>query len=1568
MAIPPLLADLHAAGIQLWVAEGELRYRAPKGALTDDLKRRIAEHKPTLIAHLSDTAAGVPPPLTPDLENRFEPFPLTDIQHAYWVGRDAGVELGDVATHVYLTVDADGLDLPRAEAAWNALIARHDMLRMVIGTNGLQRVLPEVPPYRFAITDLRELPPNAQADQLAAREAALSHQKRPADRWPLFEVQASLLGEGRTRLHLSLDFLMADTTSLAILFGEWNRLYHNPGVTLPPIAIRFRDYVLAERALKNSPNQGAALAYWQDRLATLPPAPQLPLAQTPDTIGKPRFSGCTQYLAAAAWLRIQSIGRRHGVTPSAVLLTAYADVLAAWSVVPQLTLNLTLFQRLPLHPDIGLVVGDFTSLTLLEIDAASSNRFVNRAKAVQAQLWQDLEHRSVSGVEVMRELARAAGGGPAARMPVVFTSALGIGPDTTDAPAFFGTPGDTTSQTPQTWIDHQASERDGQLKTTWDFVEGLFPEGMLSSMFAAYGALLGRLASDEAAWTEVSEALTPAAEIALAARINATDTPVSDATLHGLVCHQAARTPDAIAVIDADRSIPYRTLVAQAGRLATTLAGQGVGAGEPVAVCLERGWAQVAATLGITAAGAAYVPIDPSLPPARRSHLIQHAGCRLVVTDAALSDRLDWPPSVTRLDLPAIVDDPAIPIAPPASTDPDQRAYIIYTSGSTGQPKGVAISHRGAVNTILDVNRRFGFTAADRVLALSALSFDLSVHDIFGTLAAGAAVVTVPPDQARDPAAWADLVARAGVTVWNTVPALMDLMVDQIDRRRAAGHPVPGRLRLVLLSGDWIPIGLPDRLRAVWPTAQVISLGGATEASIWSIFHPIDRVDPGWTSIPYGKPLANQRLHVLGPDLAPRPVWVPGALFIGGVGLALEYWHDPVRTAESFITHPQTGERLYKTGDLGRRLPDGTIEFLGRQDFQVKINGHRIELGEIEAALTDHPGVIRAAVTATVMGPPGTAASRTGQAAGPPAGPRRLVGHVTVAEAAAGAPVQRLSRDPDQTAAWWAAAMAAGRAAEATMPDDTRLRIAELRAAMERLATAAIVRTLAQLNAFADRGRRHTADSLVSSARLDPHFTKLIGQWLAVLAEDGMLRRERDSFTALAPWPDPADADEAVAAHANALATAMAVDPDSLPALEYFLRTLDAHHDLLTGATDALTLLFPDGQTDRARSLYQLNPLADYQNRIAAEVLAATITARLDADPTATLHILEVGAGTGATTASLLPAIDRVLATLPVERQQTAIQYTYTDLSPFFFDQARDRFGPVPYLQTALLDIDREPTHQGFQNATVDILIASNVLHDVSHIGRALSSIRRLLIPGGLVMVLEGTRNTRLQMATVGFIEGFSTYADERLETNLPMLSAASWEGKLIEAGFVSTASVPGPGHPASALDLHVMLGRAPNVAYRFDADALRDHLSTLLPAHMIPKTVLAWQTMPLTANGKLDRSRLADAVSTDMVMETADRPPQTPLEAEVQSVWHDVLKARPSVDRSFFEAGGDSLLATMLATRLAAVFDVPFELRRVFENPTIAGQASLVETLRLAHRPADTPDVGDAELEEVSF
>jgi amino acid adenylation domain-containing protein/thioester reductase-like protein len=310
------------------------------------------------------------------------------------------------------------------------------------------------------------------------------------------------------------------------------------------------------------------------------------------------------------------------------------------------------------------------------------------------------------------------------------------------------------------------------------------------------------------------------------------------------------------------------------------------------------------------------------------------------------------------------------PNTPTSQATADSTAYIIHTSGSTGVPKGVVVPHRSAVNLIDWVNKTFQVSNRDRILFVTSLTFDLSVYDIFGLLAAGGSIRIASTSQLREPQQLVNLLLEDGITFWDSAPAALQQLVPFFPQQPAQGSNQ--QLRLVFLSGDWIPVTLPDTLRTTFDQAQVVALGGATEATIWSNFYPIDRVDPQWKSIPYGKPIQNAQYYILDQHLNPCPIGIPGELYIGGTCLAAGYT-DPEKTAERFIPYPfneladsrtdTTGKaRLYKTGDLARYFPDGNIEFLGRIDHQVKIRGFRIELGEIEAVLCQHPAVQLAVV------------------------------------------------------------------------------------------------------------------------------------------------------------------------------------------------------------------------------------------------------------------------------------------------------------------------------------------------------------------------------------------------------------------------------------------------------------------------------------------------------------------------------------------------------------------------------------------------------------------------------
>jgi nonribosomal peptide synthetase protein BlmIV len=945
VAVLSRLLDRH--GIEL-----ELRdlFAAPTIA---GLAERVA-HRP------AGPVPGRPLPVRPRPEAWFDPFPLTDVQQAYWVGRQPDLELGNIATHSYFELHASDLDTGRLTAAVRQLVARHHALRTVILPDGTQQVLSHVPPYELDVTDLRSVSAREARRQLAAQRAARSHEVLPADRWPLFSISACLLPAGRARIGVSIDALIADALSVQILLRELGQLYQDPDARLAPLEITFRDCVVAEAQAKGLPGYQRSLRYWRDRLQGLPPGPDLPLARPAGSLPSPRFRRRSRRLPAPTWDLLRGRSAAAGLTPTAVLLAAFTEVLTAWSARSHYTVTLTLFNRGRDHPQADQVVGDFTSLLLVEVDHRRPGSFLARARQLQERMWRDLDHRAVSGVTVMREWAQARGLPPGLVAPVVFTSNLGL-PDPPATGPSLGTRGFAVTQTPQLYLDHQVAETPAGLVLNWDAVDGLFPEGLVGAAFSAYLLLLERLASSDQEWEQPVRGLLPPVQRRVREVANSTAAPRSAALLHVIAASAASRDPGAPAVITPDQTLSHGDVLARASRIAHRLRDLGTRRGDLVGVAMDKGWEQVVAVLGITASGAAYVPLDPGLPAARMDYLRSATGIRYVLTQSWLAGRLPGLEQARKLAVDEEREWAGYPSDMPAvcATDRD-LAYVIFTSGSTGTPKGVMIDHHGAVNTLLDINRRFGVGAADRVLGLSSLSFDLSVYDIFGLLAAGGAIVLPDQEHRRDPAQWLSLLRAAGVTIWNSVPALMGLAVEYAEARGGG----LGLLRLAMLSGDWIPVGLPGRIRGLAEKAEVVSLGGATEASIWSVAFPVSEVAPGWTAIPYGRPLANQRLHVLDQAMEPRPDWVTGDLFIAGDGLAVGYWSDPRRTAAAFVPHARTGERLYRTGDLARYRGDGELELLGREDLQVKISGYRVEIAEVEAALTGLPGISAGAVAA----------------------------------------------------------------------------------------------------------------------------------------------------------------------------------------------------------------------------------------------------------------------------------------------------------------------------------------------------------------------------------------------------------------------------------------------------------------------------------------------------------------------------------------------------------------------------------------------------------------------------
>ncbi len=848
--------------------------------------------------------------------------------------------------------------------------------------------------------------------------------------------------------------------------------------------------------------------------------------------------------------------------------------------------------------------------------------------------------------------------------------------------------------------------------------------------------------------------------------------------------------------------------------------------------------------------------------------------------------------------------------------------------GTPGPPRGVRGELAGAPNPGRAVNRRLDIDQRDRVLALSALGFDLSVWDIFGVLGAGGALVMPAAEALHHPAEWTALIDRHGVTLWNSVPQMLQLWLEQAETQA----PTAGRsLRKVLLSGDRIPATLPQRLVALCSSARVTSLGGPTEASIWQAVHPID--DPaavaGQDRIPYGRPLENQRLHVCDAQLQPRPVWAVGEICIAGASLARGYWRDESLTATRFVTHPATGERLYRSGDLARRLPDGALDILGRMDGQVKLNGHRLELEEVAAHLRRCEGVADCAVRLDRH---------------PGSGQQQLVAYVVPREPAAGGPPPPAPAD-DRS---WLAALTAGGAALAGSRAGQHGALDRFSATWQRMEQAmpwVMARTLLQLGAFAPGRPVEDAAGLGARHGLAEHHGPVLAHWLRCMAEVGLVLPDAQPGA----WRATPGLDHA-AVHARAaeLLQLLPCDEEApwQPLVAYLREHAAQQLAVLTGQRQPLALLFPAGEWHVADALYRDNPV----NRALNDAAAALLRAWIEQQPaTAPLQVLEVGAGTGGTTHALLPV-------LPAARTR----YRCTDVTAFFHERARRRFAAYGFVEYGVYDIDQPPEPQGLALHSLDVIVAANVLHDARDIDAALGRLRRLLKPGGLLLAVEATQPSAVQLGTVALLESFGRPEDRRRDSGHALMTAAQWRACARDAGFARLAALP-EGDAFAALPQQLLVAQAP--AGLANDTALDQALRSSLPSHMVPSHFVWLAQLPLSRNGKLDLRALPPPWPDAAAGTTGPRTivePRNELEALVAAAWREALSdTAVSVHDRFFSVGGDSLNGVRIASRLqqrlmldGAAHDAL--LRQLLSNTTLETLAREIDALRATAARSD--------------
>ncbi len=947
----------------------------PAGSLLRGVSvRQLAEQ---IITELATSPATVDAAIQPASAELTE-HPLSYGQQALWFFYQSAPESAvyNIARAARISGE---LDVAAFQRALRRLVERHPTLRTVFPMHeGIpaQRVLPVV---HFTVQ---------QHDATGWSAEELDQHMLAAAQLP-FDLEHDLplritlyaCGSGAYVMLLVIHHIVADFWSLVVLLHELSLFYaaekDGQPAPLPALRLNYNDYVYWQRGRLAGAEGERLWAYWQTQLAGELPILQLPTDRPRPPVQSFRGSVRRFTLAASLTEKIQTLSRNSGTTLFMTLLAAYQVLLYRYSGQSDFVVGTLAAGRS--RADVSGLLGYFVNPLPIRARIQADMPFTALLEAVRQLSLDALAHQDLPFGLLVERLRPPRD----ARYPVLIQSlfvfqreylldaeglramALGIEGTPAQIGALTLEPIALPQHTAQFDLTLTMAEIGGKLAGFWEYNTDLFDEASIARMQAHFEQLLNACATQPEQPVAALPLLAAAEQQQIVKEWNNTARPyVLDQCLHELVEAQVQRTPDAIALVftteKSNEQLSYRALDAQANRLARYLRNLGVGADTPVGICLERSCAMVIGLLGILKAGGAYVPIDPDYPADRLAFILADAQIQVLITRQELLAQL--PPLTARAicidtDLDAMSAESAAPLPPIATAD--TAAYVIYTSGSTGKPKGAVIPHRGICNRLLWMQEAYMLTGADRVLQKTSFSFDVSVWEFFWPLLSGACLVLARPGGQQDNAYLVATINQHHITTMHFVPSMLQLFLEEPGLERA------NCLRQVMCSGEALPFELQQRFLARLD-AQLHNLYGPTEASVDVTAWACDQLSP-YRTVPLGYPIANTQLYILDALMQPVPIGVAGELYIGGVGLARGYLNRPELTAARFVPDPlsaQPGARLYRTGDRARYFPDGSIAFLGRTDYQVKIRGNRIELGEIEAVLGQHPAIRDAVVMA----------------------------------------------------------------------------------------------------------------------------------------------------------------------------------------------------------------------------------------------------------------------------------------------------------------------------------------------------------------------------------------------------------------------------------------------------------------------------------------------------------------------------------------------------------------------------------------------------------------------------
>ncbi|HEV2863961.1 MAG TPA: amino acid adenylation domain-containing protein [Pyrinomonadaceae bacterium] len=932
--------------------------------------REQARRRELLAQLLSEELAGVPQAQTIRPRRDDGPAPLSYSQQRLWFLHQLDPESPAYNLSMAVRCEA-GLDVAALERSLGEIVRRHEILRTRFVTVEGQpaQVIAPAEGFELSRTDLRSLPESEREAEL--ERLVTAETRRPFDlaRGPLVRGGLVRLGEDDYVALICLHHIVSDGWSTGVLVRELTELYgaFSAGLTpaLAPLPIQYADFASWQREWLSGEVLESELAYWRQRLEGRPALLALPTDRPRPAVQTSRGATRSMTLSGEVTRGLRELCRREGATLFMTLLAALKVQLSRYAGQEDVVVGTPIANRN--RPEVEGLIGFFVNTLVLRTDLSGSPTFLEllgrvRSDTLEAYAHQDLPfEKLVEALQPERDLSQT----PLFQVCFVLQNApTGEG----ELTGLRMKPVGVDSGTAKFDLTLLVEERPEGLTCTLEYNVDLFDASTAERILKHYRRLLESITADPSQHIDALPLVGDEERRQLLAWNDTAARPAPELCLHEEFERQAALRPDRVAVSCGDLKLTYSELNSRADSLASELRRRGVGPDVVVGLLAERSAELVVGLLGILKAGGAYLPLEPSLPEARLRLMAEDAGARVVVAGqhalVGLAEAVAGPGGEV-----LCVEDGAWgeAAAPSRAARPDNLAYVIYTSGSTGTPKGTLISHANVMRLFSSTQHWFGFNERDVWTLFHSYAFDFSVWEIWGALLYGGRLVVVPEMVSRSPEAFYELVCAEGVSVLNQTPSAFRQFIHA---ERSAPEHLRHSLRTVIFGGEalelrslnsWYERHADDRPR-------LVNMYGITETTVHVTYQPLTAgLAAGAAGSLVGRPIPDLQVYVLDRQLRPAPVGVPGEMYVGGAGLSRGYLRRPGLCAQKFVPHPfsaEPGARLYKTGDLARHLADGSLEFLGRGDEQVKVRGFRIELGEIEGALTEHPAVRECVVTA----------------------------------------------------------------------------------------------------------------------------------------------------------------------------------------------------------------------------------------------------------------------------------------------------------------------------------------------------------------------------------------------------------------------------------------------------------------------------------------------------------------------------------------------------------------------------------------------------------------------------